>query len=276
MRAAKTGTPDLSVPRKRGRPRKDALSVPPFKAPEPQEASRKKRPGRPGRMLLPEISLPGQKKIAFEPMAPQKREKPAGARKTRQKKIAPPPEKAGHPSWCACPVCRPEGPHGGKVDIHILVEPELKEAFAALCKAKGAAVSTMAREALLKWIEKHQGEKEKTYEQYTIDGTVEIIEQRTGKIKARKKILTCIKSVTIGSRTYGKGERIEVTFPGSCDLAAGQKKGPWQPGGYTSQWIGNRALKISEMGREERKKRGRPKGKKKPVLAKSLHKRGKG
>ncbi|MDQ7839346.1 MAG: hypothetical protein RDU59_12735, partial [Thermodesulfobacteriota bacterium] len=66
---------DSPAKRRRGRPRKDALSVPPFNAPEPQEASRKKRQGRPGKMLLPEISLPGQKKIAFEPMAPQKREK---------------------------------------------------------------------------------------------------------------------------------------------------------------------------------------------------------
>jgi hypothetical protein len=171
---------------------------------------------------------------------------------------------------------RPEGAHAGKADIHIFVEPELKKAFAAACKARGDAVSLVAREIILEWLGKQQGEKEAVYEQRTIDGAVEIIGQRTGKVIARKLILTCAQIATIGSRIYEKGDRIEVTFPGSCDLAAGQKEGPWHPGGYTSQWIRHRALDIKSVGREERKKRGRPKGKKKPDRAKRLHRKGKG
>ncbi|MDQ7827358.1 MAG: hypothetical protein RDV48_31480 [Candidatus Eremiobacteraeota bacterium] len=140
------------------------------------------------------------------------------------------------------------------MDIHIIVEPELKDALAAACKTMGVAISAMAREVLLKWLEKHGSGKETTYDQLTIDGTVEVIEQSTGKIRARRKLLTCRKNCEIAGRAYGKGERIEVTFPGSCDLAAGQKKGPWQPGGYTSHWIGHRALKIRNLGIKSRKR----------------------
>jgi hypothetical protein len=89
-----------------------------------------------------------------------------------------------------------------------------------------------------------------TYEQHNIDGTIEVIDQNTGYLQARKMLLTCERSCRLCGEHFMDGEQIEVTFPVICDLDAGQGAGPWEPGGYSSRWVRDHATEIIEMSRD--------------------------
>jgi hypothetical protein len=88
-----------------------------------------------------------------------------------------------------------------------------------------------------------------TYEQHNIDGTIEVIDQITGALQARKMLLTCERSCRLCGEDFMEGEQIEATFPCSLDLSSGRGAGPWEPGGYTSRWIRQQAVEIIEMSR---------------------------
>lgn len=88
------------------------------------------------------------------------------------------------------------------------------------------------------------------YEQLTFDGCVEVTDERTGELRARKIVLTCEKECRLCGKFFMEGEEIEVTFPAILDSAGHKNKdGPWHPGGYTSRWIRSNAVQIREMSR---------------------------
>ena len=91
-----------------------------------------------------------------------------------------------------------------------------------------------------------------TYEQHTLDGSIEVIDELTGELQARKLILTCNRDCRLRCEQFMKGEEIEATFPIACDLGSFHGQGPWEPGGYTSRWISHNATEIIEMSRNRR------------------------
>ena len=90
-----------------------------------------------------------------------------------------------------------------------------------------------------------------TYEQLTFDGILEVIDQGTGELRARKILFTCERDCTLCGVEFMAGEEVEVTFPASIDLMRSPGRGPWEPGGRSPRWLRSKALQIVEVSRDK-------------------------
>lgn len=87
-----------------------------------------------------------------------------------------------------------------------------------------------------------------TYEDISKNGQVEVRDDDTREVVARKFKLTTEKKCSLCGEKFGPGDSIEALFPASIDITQVQEEeGPWMPGKLTSKWIRNNAIDVVEL-----------------------------